>query len=101
MFKISEIYEKQFRTTNEKPDGSEYVTYTTKFATRDCLINPAFIVAVRPHEPGPGLAQKLMVESFPEGSKFSTLILDGNSFRKSEILVLGSFEKISGILKDF
>ena len=101
MLKISEIYEKQTRTTNEKPDGSEYISYTTAFDTRDCLINPSFIVAVRPFDPGPGLAQKLMVESFPEGSKFSTLILDGNSFRKSEVLVLGSFEKISGLLKDF
>mgnify|MGYP003128572938 CR=1 FL=1 len=101
MLKISEVYEKQIKITNEKPDGSEYLSYTAQFDTRDCLINPSYIVAVRPYDLGPGLAQQRLIESFPEGSKFSTLILDGNSFRKSEVLVLGSFEKISGILKDF
>ena len=36
---------------------------------------------------------KKIDEAFPEGTKFSTLVVDGNSFRKSELLVVGSFEK--------
>ena len=46
MLKFSEVYEKQIRTTNERPDGSDFIAYTTGFDTRDCLINPEYIVAV-------------------------------------------------------
>jgi hypothetical protein len=94
VLKFSEVYEKQIKATNERPDGSEFVTYTTGFSTRDCLINPEFIVAVHPHEFTSDLTRQKMSEFFPEGTKFSTLILDGNSFRKSEIIVVGSFEKM-------
>ena len=99
MLKVSEVYEKQFRTTQERPDGSEYVGYSTRFDTRDCLINKDYIVAVHAHEFVSDLTAKKIFDSFPEGTKFSTLILDGNSFRKSELLVIGSFEKFSKILE--
>ena len=32
-------------------------------------------------------------KNFPADTKFCTLVLDGNSFRTSEIVVVGSFEK--------
>ncbi len=99
MLKVSEVYEKRYRTTNERPDGSEYVAYSTKFDTRNSLINKDYIVAVHPHQFASGLTEQRVVESFPEGTKFSTLILDGNSFRKSELLVVGSFEKFCELLE--
>ena len=98
MLKVSEVYEKQFRATGEKPDGSQYTTYATKYDTREVLVNKDYIVAVQPHEFSSDLIQDKIFEYFPEGSKFSTLILDGNSFRKSELLVLGSFEKFCEVL---
>ena len=98
MLKISEVYEKQFRTTNEKPDGSQYTTYATKYDTRDSLVNKEYIVAVHPHEFSSDLIRDKVFENFPEGTKFSTLVLDGNSFRKSELIVVGSFEKFCEIL---
>ncbi len=93
MLKVSEVYEKQFKTTNERPDGSEYVGYATRFVTRESLINKNYIVAVHPHEFRSDITAAKVANSFPEGTKFSTLILDGNSFRKSELVVVGSFEK--------
>jgi hypothetical protein len=99
VLKVSEVYEKQFKTTNEKPDGTEYVAYSTRFETRECLVNKDYIVAVHPHEFNSSLVESRIADSFPAGTKFSTLVLDGNSFRKSELLVVGSFEKFRGILE--
>ena len=93
MLKVSEVYEKQYKTTNERPDGSEQVVYASRVTTRDCLINEDYIVAVKPQEFRSDVTAKKIEEAFPEGTKFSTLILNGNSFRKSELLVVGSFEK--------
>ena len=98
MLKISEVYERQTRTTNERPDGSEYVSFSTCFDTRDILVNKDYIVAVHPHEFRSTITEDKITESFPEGTKFSTLVMDGNSFRKSELLVVGSFDKFSQLL---
>ena len=98
MLKISEVYERQIRITNERPDGSEYVSFSNRFDTRDILINKNYIVAVHPHEFRSAITEQKIAESFPEGTKFSTLVMDGNSFRKSEILVVGSFDKFAQLL---
>ncbi len=95
MLKISEVYEKRVKKIGERPDGSEFVSHETEFATRDCLVNEQYIVAVYPHEFSSDLDRKKVEYAFPENTKFSTLILNGNSFRKSEILVVGSFDKLS------
>lgn len=98
MLKISEVYEKQSKTTNEKPDGTEFVSYGREFVTRECMINKDYIVAVHPHEFRSTLTEEKVSQCFPEGTKFSTLILDGNSFRRSELLVVGSFDKFCRLL---
>ena len=98
MLKISEVYERQTRTTNERPDGSEYVSFGTCFDTRDILINKDYIVAVHPHTFRSTITEDKITESFPEGIKFSILVMNGNSFRKSELLVVGSFDKFSQLL---
>lgn len=99
MLKFSEVYEKQYRTTNERPDGSGYVSYATRFDTRQCLVNKDYIVAVHPHQFRSDITEQKMQESFPSGTKFSIIVLDGNSFRKSELLVVGSFEKFCELLE--
>tara|TARA_B100001094_G_scaffold328344_1_gene388552 strand:+ start:726 stop:1025 length:300 start_codon:yes stop_codon:yes gene_type:complete len=98
VLKVSEVYEQQFKTKNERPDGSEYVSYDNRFTTRDCLVNEDYIVAVMPHEYRSDIVERKMQECFPQGTRFSTLVLDGNSFRKSELLVVGSFEKFCELL---
>ncbi len=49
MLRICEVHEKQFKTTNEKPDGTQYTVYDTTYESRDCLINADYVVAVYPH----------------------------------------------------
>ena len=93
MLKIEEVYQKKVRSTNERPDGSEYTTYDTAFDIRNCLVNTDYIVAVYPYEVSSDLTHQRLVNSFPENTKFCTVVVDGNSFRQSEFVVLGSFEK--------
>ena len=84
MLKVSEVYEKQIKTTHERSDGSEYVAYATGYDTRECLISKEYIVAIHPHQFKSDITAEKVKECFPDGTKFSTLILDGNSFRKSD-----------------
>ena len=98
MLKFSEVYEKQIRRTHERPDGSDFVSFEKVFDTREILLNKDYIVSIRPHEfSSTGDLEKLQGR-FPEGSKFCLLVLDGNSFRTSELVVVGSFEKLSSEL---
>ena len=100
MLRVSEVYEKQVRNIHERPDGSEFVAFDKAFFTRDILINKSYIVSVHPHEFNPSAGTSKLEESFPEGTKFSVLVLDGNSFRRSEIIVMGSFEKFYETLRE-
>ena len=93
MLKVSEVFEKQVRSSQERPDGSEFINYVRALDTRDSLVNLDYIVSVTPYEFGSTMAKEVVEGAFPAGTQFSTLVLDGNSFRKSEIIVVGSFEK--------
>ena len=100
MFRVSEVYEKQRRTIQERPDGSEQAIFEKVFDTRDSLINKDYVVSVHPYEVTSSARASKMEESFPDGTKFSVLVVDGNSFRKSELTVVGSFEKFCSMLED-
>ena len=99
MLKIESIYEKQIRTTNERPDGSQYMSFEKVYDARDCLLNPAYVVSVHPHEASSDGEYRKMQDRFPEGTKFTKFVVDGNSFRASEILVVGSFNKFAQMLE--
>jgi|TARA_R100000458_G_C8233879_1_gene214773 hypothetical protein len=99
VLKVSEVYDRQTKVIKERPDGSEYTSFENIFDTRDILINERFIVSVRPHEFESSAGISKMEAAFPGGTKFSTIIVDGNSFRKSEILVVGSFERFCATLQ--
>ena len=99
MLKISEVYEKQVRTTKERSDGSEYVNFEKVYETREGLLNPEYIVTIHPYEFMSAREVEMIEGRFPEGTKFSKFILDGNSFRTSEIVVTGSFETFCRVLE--
>ena len=100
MLKVSEVFEKQIREIKERPDGSEYAAFSKVYDTRECLLNTHYIVSVHPHEFSSSTDLTKLQGRFPDGTKFSTFVLDGNSFRSSEIVVVGSFEKFSQELSD-
>jgi len=99
VLKISEVYEKQIKTFTERPDGSEFVNYAKVYDTRESLINPDYIVSVLPFEFTSSTDEKKLDGRFPEGTKFCTFVVDGNSFRSSEITVVGSFDKFCRVLE--
>jgi len=100
VLKVSEVYERQTKVIKERPDGSEYASFENIFDTRDALINESFVVSVHPHEFTTSAGLSKMEAAFPDGTKFSTFIGDGNSFRKSEMIVIGSFERFCDMLQD-
>lgn len=100
MLKVAEVYEKQIRITKERPDGSDYVNFEKIYDTRECLLNTEYVVSVHPHEFSTSADDKKMAGRFPDGTKFSTFVLDGNSFRSSEIIVVGSFDKFCRLLQE-
>jgi len=99
VLKVSEVYEKQVRITKERPDGAEYINFERTYATRECLLNTNYVVAVHPYEFTSSREIETIESVFPQGTKFSIFVLDGNSFRKSEMIVVGSFEKFERQLK--
>lgn len=99
MLRISEVYEKQIKTFDQRPDGSEFAVFGRTLDTREALVNLNYIVAAYPHEFTASSTLKMVEGAFPEGTRFTTLVLDGNSFRKSEMVVVGSFEKFCQTLE--
>lgn len=98
MLKVKEIYEKEAKEFNVRPDGSEYYTFSKSYDTRQSLINPNYIVSVRPYAFTSSLDLDKLEGVFPHGTKFSIFVMDGNSFRSSEIVVVGSFDKYVSLL---
>jgi hypothetical protein len=100
VLKVSEVYEKQTKEIYERPDGTEYSAFSTCFDTREVLLNTDYVVSVQPYDFGSSRDLDKLEQAFPEGSKFSIFIMDGNSFRRSEIIVVGSFDKFCRIFKE-
>ncbi len=100
MLKVSEVFEKQIKEWHERPDGTEYVNFVTVLDSREGLLNKDYIVGIRPHEYTSDRDLQRIQKSFPDNTKFSTIILDGNSFQKSEIVVVGSFDRFCQELQD-
>jgi len=100
VLKVSEVYEKQIRTVKERADGSDYINFEKVYDTRESLLNTEYIVSIHPYEFKSSLDLNKVEGRFPEGTKFSTFVLDGNSFRTSELIVVGSFDKFCGLLQE-
>ena len=101
MFKVEEVYTKQIKTHQERPDGSDYVNFEDVYDTRTVLVHPRYIVSAHEHEFTSSTDIPKVEGRFPENTKFSILVLDGNSFRSSEMIVVGSLEKVSHSLGGF
>ena len=99
MLSLQEVFLKTTKETGENPNGSPRVVVRKAYWGRDCLINPDYVVAVYEHQFTTSTDQSMIAGQFPEGTQFCRVILDGNSFRSSEIIVASSFEKLQQQLK--
>ena len=76
MLKVSEVYEKQTKEFKERPDGTEYAHFSTRYDSRDVLINKEYIVSVQPHEFTSSADAEKIDSAFPSDTKFSLLVMD-------------------------
>lgn len=97
MLKINEVYLKTIREYEENSDGSRQLVSRKTYAPRECLINQDYVVAVYEHEFTSSTDLQMLGE-FPKSTKFCRLVLDGHSFRSSEVIVVGSFAKLQEML---
>mgnify|MGYP003656187763 CR=1 FL=1 len=100
MIKVSEVYVKQVKEFKERPDGSEFASFKKVYDTRECLLNKEYIVSVCPYKFSSSPKSEKTDKVFPTGTEFSTFVMDGNSFRSSEVIVVGSFEKFCRLLQE-
>ena len=98
MFKISEVYLKTIKEYEESSDGSQQLVSRKAYLSRDGLINQDYVVAVYRHEFTSSMDLQ-MLNHFPKSTKFCRLVLDGHSFRSSEVIVVGSFTKLQEMLQ--
>ena len=99
MLKFQEVYLNSVKETVENSDGSTRIVPRKLYCSRDCLINPHYVVAVYEQEFISSGELKMLEGRFPTGTQYSRIVLDGNSFRSSEIIVVGSFGKTEQRLK--
>jgi hypothetical protein len=100
VLKVSEVYEKQVKTYKEHSNGSEVVSLEKVYDTRECLISREYVVSIRPYEFSTSQDNRKLAGRFPADTKFSAVVMDGNSFRASEIVVVGSFESFCRRLQE-
>ena len=101
MLNFIEVYEGVAKYQNQTTHGRAQMQARKELLTRKCLVNPDYIVAVYPHEFSSSTDQELLERSSvltyrgEEATEFSRIVLDGNSFRSSEMIVVGSTDSIS------
>jgi hypothetical protein len=97
VLRVDEVYLRTVKEYEESPDGSKKLTTRKEYGTRDCLLNPEYIVAVYDHA-FVSSTDQAMLAGLPAEAKFCRVIVDGNSFRSSEIIIAHSFSKFESRL---
>ena len=99
MISVAEVFEEVAKTPVENSVGTLQVKTKKKLSTRDILINPDYIVRVMSHEYTSSTDVNMLKEAGLDRKQFSRIILDGNNFVNSEIIVASSFHDIEKVLK--
>ena len=105
MLNFIEVYEGVAKYQKQTTHGRSQMQARKEFLTRKCLVNPDYIVAVYPHEFSSSTDQELLDRSSvlthrgEEATEFSRIVLDGNSFRSSEMIVVGSMDSLSSSIE--
>ena len=99
MINVTEVFEEVVKTPTESSIGTLLIKTKKKLSTRDILINPNYVVRVMPHEYTSSTEVDMLKEAGLDRKQFSRIILDGNNFVNSEIVVASSFHDIEKALK--
>ena len=99
MINVTEVFEEVIKTPAQSSTGTLQVKTNKKLSTRDILINPVYVVRVMSHEYTSSTDIDMLKEAGLDRKQFSRIILDGNNFVNSEIIVASSFHDIEKVLK--
>lgn len=94
MLKVKEVFQNTVRFQPENRLGNSSMQIKKVYSLRDCMINPDYIVAVYPHEFSSSLDLDMLEGLDTKGQSYCRVVLDGNSFRSSEIIINRSFEQM-------
>ena len=98
MLKLNEIYQTTVKYETSQQSEKISMQRKTTYESRECMLNPDYIVAVYPHYFESSSDRKMLGNKFKGTEQFSRIVLDGNSFRSSEIIVSMSYEKLARLL---
>lgn len=99
MINVTEVFEEVVKTPAENSVGTLQARTKKRLNTRDLLINPKYIVRVMSHDYTSSIDIGMLKEAGLDRKQFSRIILDGNNFVNSEIIVAASFHDIEKALK--
>ena len=96
MIKVKEVYQEAAKyEANDKSFAQPQMRMKKVYALRDCLLNPDYVVAVYPHSFDTSVDRDMLENNFGDDDKFSRVVLDGNSFRSSELIVNMSYDQLA------
>ena len=99
MINVTEVFEEVVKTPAENSVGTLQIKTKKKLSTRDILINPNYVVRVMSHDYTSSIDIDMLKEAGLDRKQFSRIILDGNNFVNSEIIIASSFHDIEKVLK--
>jgi hypothetical protein len=96
---VTEVFEEIVKTPAESSVGTLQVRTKKRLSTRELLINPNYVVRAMSHEYTSSTDIDMLKEAGLDRKEFSRIILDGNNFVNSEIIIASSFHDIEKALK--
>tara|TARA_B100000900_G_C20567684_1_gene711847 strand:- start:791 stop:1090 length:300 start_codon:yes stop_codon:yes gene_type:complete len=97
MLNVKEIFQETVRTET----SHHRMVLKKVYSSRDCLVNPDYIVAAYPYKFSSS-TDKDMLKGFADADDdFTRIIIDGNSFRSSEMILMISYYDFQKLVKKF
>ena len=94
MLNVEEVYQETLRTATTQA----HMALKKVFALRSCCINPDYIVAAYPYSFTSSVDKDMIEGVAKSDQEFTRVILDGNSFRNSEVIIAMSYDEFVKIV---
>ena len=96
MIEVKEVYTEHAKyKSSQEGYAQPHLRAKRIYNRRDCLLNPDYIVAIYPHKFESSVDENMLQDHFTPTAEFTRVILDGNSFRSSEIIVEMSYVEMA------
>jgi len=96
VLKVNEVY---VTTTRRSKSSSPQACSKKIYSTRECLVNEKYIVAAYPHHFNSSSDEEMLQDMGADPKKeYTRLVLDGNNFRSSEMILEMPYSKFTGLI---